>query len=1405
KSYYSETSVDPVGPVTIAGQYTLSSATVAEAATQTLNSGVTLTPKAKVKSGYYESDAPADAKLTFTWYSSDNKTDWTEVTENVDATTKALTLTDALVGRYVKLDANSLDNTVSWISSNAVNKAGEYNLLRVTTTPYATSSTTQLVTGDSVSASVQAIRIDGGTSYGVDVTDKVAIQWLVSDTADGDYTSLEDLSGKQVTLPDAASGKFLKVQVTSGTSTVEAKFANSVLDKDSLAALVQKMNDGYYRPGLTYGGESNLNKVVAQDIKDKYSTEGVSVKVKSVKFAASDAKATVGISSADDETNGDVTWFYIDPNDYSGWSMTQLYNATVTLELTKGDETVEYSPRSFSVPWDEDKLVAAMNEAGKAIAIGYSTGDSAESVTSKLTLPYKAGSNKKYSVTWESSSDNITVSGYGWDDYTGTVERTAYDVNVTLTATIKVTSGADGIETTVDFPVTVKGDPEKVKEEISKLESNLENNFTDANITYATSGDKANLAALDQDIKLPRPTALGVDGKYYEVKYTIGETTSGTSAGLSDDSSSDPIVVNGYRGNVYQPLPGESAAKTKITCTITSKANSEITASKTLDATVIPLEQSAIDAEVALMAQAKAGYADAILEGQSADAVTNNLHAFKKAYLKDGQLAWAYNTTTGDGVDGITTTDLPGYDSMGTQGWRTFKSSKPNVVSHENLLVTQPTYNTKVTITSSLSSEKFARYAERYPENATFASLANQEVTANITVAGSTGQDDPNAGKQITVNAKVTAVSETDEQGKYTDIVVAPLTEFTLDYDSTPNAEDVLEQLMTKAGCTNLVSGAWGLTSATLPDGRTPETTSTAPYSYWSFFVNNEYATVGAPSYYLNDGDTVEFRYIKGDGEKQDSGTVDVNPDAQGPDWSSEWPSYNKGDGAVTDASTPTGQTKEEWTFDYKAYIQHQWPNASEPIIAGDYIYLAVDNRLLQIDKSNGTVLKAGKLAGHIGYTTRPVYTNGLIIVPLDGGSVQALTADSFETKWVTEEINDLVTQSNSTIAVNGNYIYIGTVDVNYSTSTYNNGHFTKININTGAIAWQNVDENEGYYWGGAAFKGDYVVVSTSAGTVKVFNNNDGSEVSTLSLGALVNSDCVIAPDGESIMIMTRDGKLNLVSVDESGEATLTNSFDLGLSDSASTPVVSGNNVYVGGETNDRAGSALAVVTFNNGTPSSTLISSADGSELPSGGIKGAPLVSVQNGETYVYFTVNNATSSDRGKTYSSGGGIYRYKVGDSEAKLIYDAAGHNQYCDSPVICDANGVLYYINDSCTLFAISASDSVDPTPTPDPTPAPDSGEGDEGSSDATKNDGTVYGRYALVATSRLKVAATTNKFKDNAQTIKQANSSEGAQQPLGNQAEEPAQELANASEPVTQNLIFLTGGLILLIIAIATVA
>ena len=93
-----------------------------------------------------------------------------------------------------------------------------------------------------------------------------------------------------------------------------------------------------------------------------------------------------------------------------------------------------------------------------------------------------------------------------------------------LTATVSAggISSSGGPETTVEktFEVTVKGDPDKVAAEKAALEQKVGENFTYESIKLAETGEPVGASALTGDVSLPKPAAIGVDGKYYEVKYT---------------------------------------------------------------------------------------------------------------------------------------------------------------------------------------------------------------------------------------------------------------------------------------------------------------------------------------------------------------------------------------------------------------------------------------------------------------------------------------------------------------------------------------------------------------------------------------------------------------------------------------------------------------------------------------------------------------------------------------------------------------------------------------------------------------------------------------------------------------------------------------------------------------------
>lgn len=1295
KSSYSGTqSIAPLGPVTLKGQYKLAGIELAEK-NVTLSVGSKITPSVQVPGSWSGStkDVPDDAELTMAWYAKgEGDADWTELTDGIDTTDGSLTISDALVGKRIKVTANALDNTVEWVSSDSVTAAGEYNLLRVTTTPQINSDSTHLVSGDSVKATAQAKRADGSTTNGIDVTAQATVAWYAADDAKAsaaDWTLLSDMSGATATVSASAAGKYLKAVATSGSSTVELVSANPVIAAGSLEAAVQKLNDSNKQISVDYSAKGgNVNDALKAQLADLGFTD-IDVKISEggVAFKAEDDKATVGISDAQDKTNGDVTFFYIDPNDYTGYNIDGLRNADVAFELSRDGKTEYYLPnKSVQVAWDEAKLQDLLDSAAESLQIGYAAGESADGVTQNVTLPYKAGSAKKFSVEWTSSdTERLFVSGYSWEDKTGKVSRASSDRDVTLTAKVTVTSGDIKLAGSHDFKLTVKGDPEKVNADKKALQEKVDAAFTYDNIKYSGTDTVANKDGLNADLQMPRTSTLNIDGKYYEVKYS---------------ASTDDITFNGYKGTVYQPLPGTEAAKTKVTLTVTDKSNSEVTASKTLDFAIAPQDQDELDAELFHLSLAKSTFSQGILDGQDASNVTGNLHAPLKVYGQGYAVNWCYSSEEASGHYGFVFSELPG----GTENtYRLLKSSKPSVIAHENLILTQPEYNTKVTISGRLKSERFARYAERYPDNSDYAVLAGLDVSATVNVKGATGLDNPNEGKTIAVTAKVTGVSASDAGGNYTEQSVVPLTELTLPADEDTTAESVLEQLMTAAGCTNLEANAWGLTSATMPDGRVLSTTSVAPYSYWSFFVNNGYASVGAPSYFLKNGDCVEFRYVKGDGTQKPSTAPATNPGTEHPNVDAAWNGFaNGGSGSSTDALTPTTKTDTpSWALNLLTEEQQKAgasASASDPIVANGKVYLVTGasvwngktwNAVLnEVDPETGSVVRSLELGSSMDSTCRPVIAQGIILIPLSGGYLQAVSAKTFETLWY----SDAFTKQNlSSLTVDGDYVYINTLDY-WSGDNVQNGTVRRINIHTGAIAGSASVADGGYYWSGGLMVNGYYVVGGDYGQVRVYSADLSKLVGSIKLSGGNIRSALTVHDGYIYAVTRDDGTLHKLTIGSDGSITEAAKVQFAAY-STSTPVFSGKYAFIGGTTannlmsksKSKAKGLLSIIDLSD--MSVKQITKADGEELGFES-KGTPLVSTHDGETYVYFTLNGAKGN--WPNYTTGGGVYMYKLGDAEATEVFvPGSGYANYCMASVVCDQFGNLYYTNDSGHLFCVKS--------------------------------------------------------------------------------------------------------------------
>lgn len=459
----------------------------------------------------------------------------------------------------------------------------------------------------------------------------------------------------------------------------------------------------------------------------------------------------------------------------------------------------------------------------------------------------------------------------------------------------------------------------------------------------------------------------------------------------------------------------------------------------------------------------------------------------------------------------------------------------------------------------------------------------------------------------------------------------------------------------------------------------------------WSFFVNGVPGSQLDSDYVLKSGDKIVWAFAPGDTVPGVDSVV-VDPGAARPNWDSDWPGYTSAD-KVTDAPVPTKDAEAKWVSELKG--SNEWSKGiSDPLLVGDYLYVAVGSKLLKKDVDTGETVAESPLAAKIDSTSRMVYTGGVILVPLSSGRLQALTVDALATVWVTDELPagpDGAQQSLASITVRDGFAYFGTASASWSDSS--DGYLLCVRISDGKVMWQHKNENsKGYYWAGLAFSGNYGVIADDSGTVSTVDPETGKTVASLKIAERVRTTVLV--DGSIAYVVSADGVLHKLSVGTDGTLSELGKVTFGGS-STSTPVLANGKIVVGGSSTESfMGGYQNKCTYHYGQlaviDAETLsvdysICKADGSYIrqgASGGgdVKSQPVVSVQNGETYVYFTSNN-----------NPGGIYRYRIGDDEAELLYTpVAGDQQYCMASISVGSDGSLYYVNDSGKLFAVKGN-------------------------------------------------------------------------------------------------------------------
>lgn len=580
-----------------------------------------------------------------------------------------------------------------------------------------------------------------------------------------------------------------------------------------------------------------------------------------------------------------------------------------------------------------------------------------------------------------------------------------------------------------------------------------------------------------------------------------------------------------------------------------------------------------------------------------------------------------------------------------------------------------------------------------------------------------------NAKMELKAEAATVATADTTEAAE-------PEAAATDETAAGPTAADATEALFNESGLNaDYGMGSYGFYLNTIASPYTGEKLGWDQETgkYWQLFVNGTASDVGASSVMLKTGDVITWAYSAYGSSVPEVSPVTPQPDAERPDWDSAWPGYASG--SNTTAPTPTDEVKESWVTQIKDSAD--WAtNVSDPIYVGDYVYIAAGSKLLQLNAETGETEREGTLVAPINSIARMVYVDGRIIVPLSGGRLQALTADRLATLWMTPALSATEQgdqQSLSTLTLGDGCVYFGTAVADWST-TYG-GNFVCVDVQTGKVLWSQENSEKGYYWSGAALAGSYVVVGDDAGAVIARDAKTGAEVSRVDVGASVRSTVVTSDGGKTLFVVSMDGVLHRLSLSDAGILSETGKVKFAKT-STSTPTISGGKLFVGGQSETYIQvskwvkayyGVLAVIDVESLSVSE--VSTIDGhafvgdtnGQATSAEVKSAPVVSVQNGETYVYFTAN-----------CNPGGVYCYRLGDTDASLIYTPdADHQNYCMASITVGPDGTLYYVNDSGALFAIgsAATEGGDQGGDGNTGGGSDTGDTDSGSTDNGGSDGS----------------------------------------------------------------------------------
>lgn len=457
---------------------------------------------------------------------------------------------------------------------------------------------------------------------------------------------------------------------------------------------------------------------------------------------------------------------------------------------------------------------------------------------------------------------------------------------------------------------------------------------------------------------------------------------------------------------------------------------------------------------------------------------------------------------------------------------------------------------------------------------------------------------------------------------------------------------------------------------------------------------------------------------------------ADANPSIV--DFDAEWPNFRGTDSnnGITNAKTPISAA--DGMLYWASPLGKGWDNGavSSPILVDDCLVVYAGSKIYRVSKATGKVEAEGNMAGTSSFAINgPTYANGILLVGLSNGRIQAFNAKTLESLWLYTD--PMGGQPNCPITVLGDYAYTG-----FWNGEALGGSFVCVSLTdedptstTEAkyATWRH-EQDGGFYWAGAYACDDFIMVGTDDGDalrayLYLFDPLTGEVLDSRSgFDSDIRSTICYDSVTKAYYFTSKGGTFYRAKVEaQNGSCAITACDGLKLNNgsddpalppmSTSTPVVYKGRAYIGvsgtGQFTQYSGHNITVIDLENWKIAYSV--KTQGYPQTSGLLTTA--YEENNGYVYVYFFDNYTPGTLR---------VLRDKAGQTEADYLTKETSSGssywtpyalftpfdkqaQYAICSPIADSDGTIYFKNDSGYLMAFGRSiEKIEVTTKPDKT-------------------------------------------------------------------------------------------------------